>query len=113
MLAPVQADEPVLSVDVQSLVGGDDGRHVDLLDFIVASAALHAFAILFLKHLEPGNRIGRQALEVSLRILDALLDLLHRFFSLEAIVSGDSFDADLGKANNVLVRDFATELSNE
>ena len=59
VLAPVEADEALLAVDVEALVGGDDRGGVDLLDLVVAGAALDALAVLFLEHLEPLDGVAR------------------------------------------------------
>ena len=45
VLAPVQADEAVLAIHVETLIRGDDRGGVDLLDLVVARAALDALAV--------------------------------------------------------------------
>ena len=103
VLAPVQADEAVLAVDIEALIGGNDLGGVDLRDLVVAGAALDPFAIFCLEHLEPRNGVTGQILEVRLGLFDPLLDLLHRLFGLEAIVRGDALDPDLRQPDDVLV----------
>ena len=52
-------------------------------------------------------------LRCRLRLLDALLDLLHGLVGLEAVVGGDALDADFGEAGDVLLGDLAAELLEE
>ena len=113
VLAPVEADEAVLAIDVQALIGGNDGGGVDLLDLVVAGAPLDALAVFFLEHLKPGDRVAGEVLEVALGLLDAGLDLLHGFLGLEAVVGGYALDADLGEADDILFGDLAAELADE
>jgi len=113
VLAPVEADEAVLPVDVQALIGGNDGGGVDLLDLVVAGAPLDALAVFFLEHLEPCDRAGGQVPEVAPGFLDTDLDLLHGLLGLEAVVGGDPLDADLGEADDILFGDLAAELLEE
>ena len=62
VLAPVEADEALLAVDVEPLVGRHDLGRADLLDLLVLGAALAALAVLLLQRLEPPDRIGREVL---------------------------------------------------
>jgi hypothetical protein len=69
-----------------------------------------ALAVFFLEHLEPRDGVAREILEVRLRLLDAVFDLLERLVGLEAVVGGDALDADFGEARDVLVGDLAAEV---
>ena len=72
-----------------------------------------ALAVFFLEHLEPRDGVAGEVLQVGLRLLHALLDLLHRLVGLEAVVGGDALDADLGEADDVVVGHLAAQLLEE
>jgi hypothetical protein len=96
-------------VDVEALVGGDDGGGADLLDLVVGGAALDALAVLLGEALKPGDGVVDEVGEVVLCLLDVDLDLFDLLVGLESVVLRDALDADLGEAGEVVVGDGAAE----
>jgi len=60
VLAPVEADEAFLAVDVQPLVADTTAAALNLLDLLVTRCGACALAVFLLQRLEPLDRIWRQ-----------------------------------------------------
>ena len=103
------AYETFLTVYVKlGVVGGDDGD-LHFLETVEGSFALAAPAVLLQQHLVPRDGVFGQVFQVVLHLFKLLLQGGHPLVGLEFIVLGNSLDANLGEADDVVFGDGAQQ----
>ena len=103
------AHKTVSVVDVQLLVGLNNGFNIDIGKVANLGLARIAAAVLLLEHLKPCNRIFGQMVEVVYGCLDLFLQILHQFVSLLGIELGDADHADIKQTFDIFGAHFANQ----
>ena len=90
-----RTDEAIGIIDVQFLVGFDDGLDIDVRKVAHLCLTRIACAVLLLEHLEPCNRIFGQMLQVVNGSFDFLVKILHQFVGFLCIELCDTNHTDI------------------
>ena len=110
ILLQPRADKALLTVDIQLLVGLDDRLDIDIGEIAHLSTAGIFGAVFVLEHLEPTDGVIGQVVDIVLRGLDLLGQILHQLVRLLGIELRDTNHANFEQTLDILAAHLTNQL---